>query len=99
MRFEFESELWSWQTNGALWVFVTLPQGTSDEIQQVVAGMENGFGSVRVEVALAGSRWRTSLFPSAEAGAYILPLKKAVRAAEKVDVGDTANLEIELVDF
>ena len=26
--------------------------------------------------------WRTSLFPSAEAGAYVLPVKKAVRVAE-----------------
>lgn len=99
MRFAFDAELWRWESRGATWVFATLPQDVSDEIQQVVAGMENGFGSVRVEVVLGGSTWRTSIFPSADAGAYILPVKKAVRGAEGVDIGDGVRFEIELVDF
>ena len=47
---------------------------------------------------VGGSVWRTSLFPSAEAGAYVLPVKKAVRVAEGLDDGATAQVSIRLVD-
>ena len=43
------------------------------------------------------SVWRTSLFPSAEAGAYVLPVKKAVRVAEGLDDDDLAEVTIRLV--
>ncbi|MCW4384713.1 DUF1905 domain-containing protein [Salinibacterium sp. SYSU T00001] len=98
MRFEFESELWRWQARSdTVWVFASVPEEVSDEIQQVVAGMEGGFGSVRVDVTIGATRWRTSIFPSDQA--YVLPIKKAVRAAEGVDLGDVVTVAIELVDF
>lgn len=98
MRFEFESVLWRWESRSdSIWVFATVPEDVSDEIQQAVVGMENGFGSVRVDVTLGGSRWRTSIFPSDRA--YSLPIKKAVRAAEGVELGDAVSIVIELVDF
>ncbi|WP_403025676.1 DUF1905 domain-containing protein [Salinibacterium sp. GXW1014] len=98
MRYEFTSELWRWKGRvDSTWVFASVPEEVSDEIQQVVAGMENGFGSVRVDVSLGASRWRTSIFPSDRA--YSLPIKKAVRSAEGVDLGDEVRLAIELVDF
>ena len=98
MRFVFDATLWRWDArNDVTWVFVTVPEALSDEIEQLVAGREGGFGSVKVKVALGGSRWSTSLFPSNAEGAYILPMKKSVRAAESIDIGDSATIEIELV--
>lgn len=98
MRFEFESELWRWQARSdTVWVFASVPEEISDEIRQVVAGMEGGFGSVRVDVTLGATRWRTSIFPSDRA--YSLPIKKAVRTAEGVDLGDQVRIAIELIDF
>jgi hypothetical protein len=57
------------------------------------------FGSVRVRVTVGGSVWRTSIFPEGGRGAYVLPIKKAVRKAEGLDPGDTASVTVELLDF
>ena len=84
---------------GDNWIFVSLPVEASDEIRDVT-GQEprRGFGSVRVRVTLGGSRWATSIFPGGGDGAYVLPIKKAVRKAEELDVGDTATITVELLD-
>jgi hypothetical protein len=51
---------------------------------------------VRVTATIGGTVWKTSIFPDAKAGVYVLPLKKAVRKAEKVEAGDTATVKVEL---
>jgi hypothetical protein len=40
----------------------------------------------------------TSIFPASQAG-YVLPVKRQVRVAETLDVGDMAAVTLELVDF
>jgi len=47
-----------------------------------------------VEVTIGGSTWRTSLFPSREAGAFILPIKKAVRVAEGCEEGSRVRVRL-----
>ena len=42
--------------------------------------------------------WTTSIFPASQAG-YVLPVKRAVRVAEALDVGDVAAVTVELIDF
>ena len=94
----FDSELWLWEARrNESWTFVTVPEAVSEEIQEISAGARRGFGSVRVAVTVGGTTWRTSIFPSD--GRYVLPVKRAVRKAESLDVGDTATVRIELVDF
>jgi len=93
LSYRFEAELWESATEGTTWVFVSLPTDQADEIADLVP-KGPGFGSVRVEVTIGSTRWRTSLFPSSASGTYVLPVKKAVRAAEKLDVGDTASVEL-----
>jgi len=79
---------------------VSLPQDYSEEIREITGSQERpGFGSVRVEVTVGGSTWRTSLFPSNEEKAYVLPIKKSVRIAEDIAGGDTAQVKIKLVDL
>lgn len=94
---EFDAELWEWSSSpaGTSWVFVTVPADETEEIQ-LRGGPPRGFGSVRVEVTLGASTWRTSVFPDKERG-YVLPVKKAVRRAEALDVGDSARLRLELI--
>jgi hypothetical protein len=87
-----------WQWRGGSWRFVTVPEDVSDEVDEAVGDLTGGFGSVRVEVTVGSSVWRTSLFPSAEAGAYVLPMKKAVRVAEGLDDDDVAEVTIRLVE-
>ena len=80
------------------WRFVTVPEDVSDEVDEAVGDATGGFGSVRVEVTVASSVWRTSLFPSTSEGAFVLPVKKAVRDAEGLDDDSPAEVTIRLVD-
>lgn len=96
MTFEFTATVWRHQGNAA-WYFLTLPHGVSDEIEEITAPNRSGFGSVRVEVAIGGSTWRTSLFPDTRAGAYVLPVKRAIRDAEELDDGDRTAVALRLV--
>jgi hypothetical protein len=99
VHFEFEAELWRWQARqSALWTFVSVPAEASADILEVVDGMTGGFGSVRVDVRVGKTRWRTSIFPDS-GGSFALPIKKAVRVAESLELGDVVSVQIELVDF
>ena len=93
---EFTAPLWLWQTEKGAWTFVTVPPEESDAVK-IFAPRKGGFGSVRVSVAIGGSHWKTSVFPSKERGGYILPIKKAVRTAEGLSDGDTAHITIEVL--
>lgn len=92
----FEAELWEADAMDT-WVFVTLPPDVSEEIR-LTSGPRRGFGSVRVEASVGGSIWRTSVFPDASSRCYVLPVKRAVRRAEEVDVGDTATFTVSMVE-
>lgn len=92
----FTAAVWQWRE--AAWWFVTVPEAVSDEVDEVVGDATGGFGSVRVEVAIGTTTWRTSLFPSKEQGAYVLPVKKAVRTAQHLEDGSRAEVSITLVD-
>jgi hypothetical protein len=97
---EFVAELWRWsareEESGGAWFFVSLPFGLSDDIEaQTVPG--KGFGSVRVEVTVGSSTWRTSVFPSAEHKTFVLPVKKAVRAAEGLVEGAPCRVRLQTV--
>jgi len=59
-------------------------------------GKRRGFGSVKVTVTLGQSHWQTSLFPQ-KTGGWFLPIKKPVRLAEGLEVGDTVTVELELL--
>ena len=77
---------------------VSLPSGQSGEIRDLAGGLRRGFGSVRVRATIGNSAWTTSIFPASGAG-YVLPVKRTVRVAEALDVGDMATVTGELIDF
>jgi hypothetical protein len=96
----FESELWIWDARRLdSWTFVSLPAEESEHIRELTGGRARGFGSVRVRVTVGGSVWTTSIFPDKARGAYVLPVKRAVRKAEALDTGDTVTVTVELLDF
>ncbi|RKR73446.1 DUF1905 domain-containing protein [Frondihabitans australicus] len=99
MRFEFSGEVYRWAARKELWTFVALPDDASDQIVAIVEDMTNGWGSVRVDASVGATRFRTSIFPDREKASYVLPIKKAVREAEGVGVGDTVRASVTLVDF
>lgn len=95
--FSFVAPLWRWQGESA-WHFATLPPDVSDEIEELTASTRRGFGSVRVEVEVGATTWQTSLFPDSTEAAYVLPVKRAVRDAERLAVGDPVRVRIRLLD-
>ena len=92
----FDAELWVWDARRSdIWMFVSLPTEASEEIRDLAPGPPRGFGSVRVRVTVGASTWTTSIFP--DSAGYVLPVKRAVRQAEDLEVGDIATVTVELV--
>ncbi|KGM13421.1 DUF1905 domain-containing protein [Cellulomonas bogoriensis] len=99
MTYEFDADLWRWESRTDHWTFVSLPTDVADEILDLAGPVTRGFGSVRVETSVGSSTWRTSIFPDGAAGTYVLPVKRAVREREGLDVGSTAHVQLRLVDL
>lgn len=95
LSYKFDAEIWLWSAKDA-WHFITLPQEQADEIK-FFAKQRNGFGSIKVNVCVGGSRWKTSIFPDSTSGSFILPLKKDIRKAEQIGVGDRISVQIDLL--
>ena len=43
--------------------------------------------------------WRTSTFPDSKTGMCWLPVKQAVREAERLEVGDQVKAQLQLTDL
>ena len=95
--FEFTAPLWRYPGEGG-WHFVSLPAEIGDDIAEVTAGIRVGFGSVRVAVTVGTTSWRTSIFPDSKTRTYLLPVKKEVRDAEKLETGDEVWVQVQIVD-
>jgi len=96
--FEFTAPLWRYPGADG-WHFVSLPPEISTDITDISTGIRRGFGSVRVAVTVGSTSWRTSIFPDSKTGAYLLPVKKAVRVAERLEVGDQIKAQLEIDDL
>jgi hypothetical protein len=96
VEWDFEAKVWLWKSD-ASWHFLTVPEEVADEIEDMPMN-RGGFGSVRVEVTIGSSTWLTSLFPSKEVGSFVLPLKKPVRVAEGLGVGDVCNVRLRIAE-
>jgi Domain of unknown function (DUF1905) len=94
-RYQFSAPLWQWQVRRDEWFFVSVPDEISDEIAARSQGLTGGFNSVPVVVQVGATTWRTSIFPGSD-GRYSLPMKKAVRLAEKIERESIVDVVIEL---
>jgi hypothetical protein len=94
--FSFTAELWQWEAQTtSSWFFVTLPADLADDLR-MEAGPPRGFGSIRVEVVIGSSIWKTSVFPSD--GTFVLPVKKPVRVKEGIEEGDSVEVSVRPID-
>ena len=97
VRHVFRAQVWEHAPGDpGSWHFLTLPPEVSDDIE-LEAGPRKGFGSVRVEASIGSTTWRTSLFPDATAGSFVLPVKKHVRHAERLRAGATCAVTLEVI--
>ena len=91
MELGFSGEIVVWR-GPAPHHFVAAPPGVAAEIRDVAAEVTYGWGVVPVTVHLGRTSWTTSLFP--RDNTYLVPLKAAVRAAERIGPGDTVALRL-----
>ena len=94
LDFAFEAPLWRWK--GGSWHFITLPADISEDIKAFASEARRGFGSVRVSARIGETVWRTSLFPSKDLGAFLLPVKAAVRKAEGLAIDTDVRVALEV---
>ena len=93
VEFEFRGAIY--QHEGGSWWFIELPEDLSEQVERFSQGNRGGWGSVKVDVTIGTTTWSTSLFPST-ADTYVLPVKKAVRAAEQLDEDDEVDVVLRL---
>lgn len=98
MIVQFDGEIYRWDARLTdSWYFTALPAELSAQIREIPRP-QRGFGSVRVLARVGGSEWRTSIFPDSAQGAYVLPLKKAIRDAEALVDGGSVLVRLEILD-
>lgn len=94
------AKCWLWQSGTATaWHFITLPKDKSEEIKYFDENMHEkrrGWGAVRVLVTIGKTSWETSIFPSSQQNAYILPIKAEVRKKEKITVGSERKVQLKI---
>ena len=93
--------LWIWRSPSAekataAWYFLTIDGATADSIAAASHGLSNGWGSIKVVARIGNSEWRTSVFRSKELGGYMLPVKAAIRKAEKMVEKDVLTVTLTL---
>jgi hypothetical protein len=99
LSFSFVGKCWLWHGGKAAWHFISLPQDKSEEIKFFNENMHEktrGWGAVRVQVTIGATTWETSVFPSSELKAYILPVKADVRKKENIVVGSEVKVKLKI---
>ena len=89
MRLEFQGEIFYWR-GPAPYLFVAVPDGPTREIRAIASAVTYGWGVIPVTAHIGKTAFKTSLFP--KEGRYLVPIKKSVQLAERVDVGDTVTI-------
>lgn len=95
-RHVFRARIWEHSPGDpGSWHFLTLPAELSEDVA-LEAGPPEGFGSIRVEVSIGSTTWRTSIFPDKASDSFVLPVKRQVRQAEGLQAGDTCEVRLEV---
>ncbi|MFI9168926.1 DUF1905 domain-containing protein [Streptomyces lincolnensis] len=91
MHLVFAGPVIEWR-GPAPYYFVVVPDEESADIREVAAMATYGWGVIPVAARIGGTSFETSLFP--RNGAYLLPLKKAVRTPHGLAAGDDVTVEM-----
>lgn len=96
LTLEFRAPLWRWEARREFWTFVSLPTGVTEEIRDLAGDLPRGFGAVRAHARVGTKQWWTSVFPQGADAQYVLPIKKSVRAANDLELGDPVPVWVQL---
>lgn len=93
MNFTFTASVWEWR-GPAPYHFVSVPVEIAQEIKELASAVTYGWGMIPVAGKIGNTSFTTSLW--AKNGTYAVPLKDAVRKAERISLDDTVSLELTL---
>lgn len=88
---EFTGEVVGWR-GPAPFHFVVVPPDEAQWLQDISQDVTYGWGMIPVTVRVGATVFTTSLWP--RKGAFVVPLKDAVRAAEDVEPGDVVTVSL-----
>lgn len=91
MDLEFSGEIWFWR-GPAPFHFVSVPEGQCAALESASGLVSYGWGMIPVSAQIGRTAWTTSLWP--KDGQYIVPLKAVVRKAERLEIGDTVAVRL-----
>ena len=92
MEIEFSGELVEWR-GPAPFHFVPLPPDEADLVDEVKADVVY-WGVVPVRARIGGTAFTTSMFPREDT--WFLPVKDAVRRAERLELGDVVDVRLQV---
>lgn len=93
MEIEFTNTIWHWR-GPSPYYFVTVPPAEADALHAIAASVTYGWGMIPANVQIGETRWYTALWP--KDGGYIVPLKDAVRRAERLAEGDEVTIHLQV---
>ena len=93
MKLKFQGAMITWRGPSPFY-FVPVPEGPSKKIKVMAAQLTYGWGVIPVVGKIGKTEFSTALIP--KDGLYYLPIKNAVRFAEKLEVGTEVSVSIAL---
>jgi Domain of unknown function (DUF1905) len=91
MELTVTGEVWFWR-GPAPYHFVTVCDDEADLLKALAPEVSYGWGMIPVAASIGATTFKTSLWP--KDGAYVVPLKDAVRAAEAIELGDVVTVRL-----
>lgn len=94
MQLEFTGIIWHWR-GPAPFYFVSVPEEPASAMKSVEKLATFGWGMIPAYVTIGKSRWYTAVFP--KDGSYLVPVKAAIRKAEKIEEGQIVSVKLEVL--
>lgn len=88
----FDGTVMHWR-GPAPFYWVPLPAEENADLLELVTQLSYGWGCIPVDARIGGTTWYTALMP--KNGVYLVPVKAAIRTAEKIEDGDTVRVELQ----
>jgi hypothetical protein len=93
LELAFSGDVFVWRGPSPFY-FVAVPDELSETIRAVAPMVTYGWGVIPVTVTIGAPRFRTSLFPKDRR--YLVPLKDAIRRAERIVEGDDVAIRLSI---
>ena len=93
MKVSFTGALFHWR-GPSPFHFVGVPRADAARIHARARELTYGWGVIPCGVTIGATLYTTSLFP--RDGSYVVPVKVAVRRAEKLQLGDLVTMTLDL---